>query len=151
MEHSAPASLAIAAITIIGAFVGALISHLLTQRGSVDAAVHKSRSEVYKLVWEKTALFSRWPRRTGVTCSNLRTLSEELRDWYFLAGGWYLSDSARAAYGNLQEALNDPSRPASANPLRDSDYTLLQDLCSRLRTELTHDLLSRKRLFLFSR
>jgi hypothetical protein len=151
MEHNAAPSIAIAAITTLGAFIGALISHFLIQRRSVDLAVHRSRGEVYKVVWEKTGLLSKWPRRAGVKYSDLRTLSEELRNWYFLVGGLYLSDSARAAYGNLQEALNDPRRPQGADNVSDSDYELVQISCSKLRTELTHDLLSRKRMFLFSR
>jgi hypothetical protein len=151
MEQSAPASIAVAAITTLGAFIGALISHFLIQRRSVDVAIHKSRGEAYKPVWEKTGLLSMWPRRPGVTYLELRTFSEDLRNWYFLVGGLYLSDSARAAYGNLQKALNDPRRPNSADAVSDSDYALLQGYCSKLRTELTHDLLSRKRMFLFSR
>ncbi len=151
MEHSAPPSIAIAAITTLGAFIGALISHFLIQRRSVDLAVHKSRGEAYKSVWEKTALLSKWPRRAGVTYLDLRDFSEQLRDWYFLAGGLYLSESARKAYGNLQEALNAPGLATANDALSDADYTLLQDLCSKLRGELTRDLLSRKRMFVFSR
>jgi hypothetical protein len=151
MEHNAASSVAIATITTLGAFIGALISHFLIQRRSVDLAVHRSRGEVYKSVWEKTGLLSRWPRRSGLTYGELRTLSEELRNWYFLVGGLYVSDSARAACGNLQEALNDPHRSQSADIVSDSDYAPLQISCSKLRSELTHDLLSRKRMFLFSR
>ncbi len=151
MDHNAASSIGIAAITTLGAFIGALISHFLIQRRSVDLAVHRSRGEVYKAVWEKTGLLPKWPRRTDVKYSDLRRFSEELRNWYFLVGGLYLSDSARAAYGNLQEALNDPRRPQGTDTDSDSDYTLLQISCSKLRTELTHDLLSRKRMFLFSR
>ncbi len=151
MEYASSASFGVGIITTIGAFIGALISHFLTQRRSLDLAIYKHREQAYKGLWEKTALLPRWPQQTGVTYAQLRSLSEELRHWYFLVGGVYLSDSARKAYGNLQEALNEPARSPRPNPLIPSDYTVLQDLCSKLRTELTHDLLSRKRMFLFSR
>jgi len=149
--ETAPASFGIAVFTTIGAFVGALISHLLAQRRGLDLTIYKQRAEVYKGLWEKTALLPKWPKKAEVTYAQLKTLSEELRDWYFHLGGLYLSDSARAAYGSLQEALNEPSRVPNSNSVRDPDYDLLQGLCSKLRTELTHDLLSRKRMFLFSR
>jgi hypothetical protein len=151
MELPRAASLFAPLITTFGAFVGALISHFLIQRRGLDLAVYKQRVEVYKPLWEKTSLLSRWPQRIGVTYSQLQSLSDELRHWYFFMGGMYLSDSARKAYGNLQEALNHPARAPSPKPLSTSDYTILQDLCSSLRTELTHDLLSRKRMFVISR
>jgi len=151
MEHLGSASLGVALITTLGAFIGALISHFLIQRRGLDLALYKQRGEAYRPLWEKTSLLSRWPQRTGVTYSQLQSLSEDLRQWYFFVGGMYLSDSARKAYGDLQEALNDPTRPPSPKELSASDYTKLQNLCSSLRTDLTHDLLSRKRMFVFSR
>jgi hypothetical protein len=151
MEHGGSGTIAVALITTFGAFVGALISHFLIQRRGLDLALYRQRGEAYKGLWQKTFKLSRWPKQTGVTYSQLQNLSEELRHWYFFVGGEYLSDSARKAYGNLQEALNDPIRAPNAQTLSPSDYTVLQDLCSELRTELTHDLLSRKRMFVFSR
>ena len=151
MEHASSGSLGIAIITGVGAFIGALISHLLTQRRSLDLAIYKHRGEAYKGLWERTFLLPRWPQRAGVTYAQLRTLSEELRHWYYFVGGVYLSDSARNAYGDLQESLNDPAWKTSSDPLSAPHYTLLMNLCSKVRTELTHDLLSRKRMFLFSR
>jgi hypothetical protein len=151
MEHAALASLGMAIVTTLSAFVGALISHFLTQRRGLDLAIYKHRGEAYKLLWEKTSLLPKWPRRADVTYGQIHTLSEELRDWYFHVGGVYLSDPARDAYGDLQEALNDPSRSARPATLTTPDYDLLRDRCSDLRTQLTRDLLSRKRMFLVSR
>lgn len=151
MEHAASTSLSVTILTALGAFVGALLSHFLTQRRSLDLVVYKHREEAYKILWKKTSLLPMWPRRSGVTCAQIRTLSEELRDWYFHVGGVYLSDSARHSYGDLQKALNDERRPPSPEPLTTPDYDLLQDLCSKLRTQLTYDLVSRKRMFLLSR
>jgi hypothetical protein len=99
----------------------------------------------------KDILLPRWPQRTDVTYAQLRALSEELRQWYYFVGGVYLSDPARQAYGDLQKELNEPPRAPNSNVLSPPDYRLLMNLCSKVRTELTHDLLSRKRMFLFSR
>jgi len=151
MEASAGGSLGVAIITAIGAFIGALISHFLTERRSLDLAIYKRREEAYKELWKHTAHIPKWPPREDLKFPELRAFSEELRHWYFEIGGVYLSDSARRAYGNLQEALNSPGLAAKAAPLKGPDYSALQDLCSKLRTELTHDLLSRKRMFVFSR
>jgi hypothetical protein len=151
MGHPDSVPFGVALITTFGAFLGALISHFLIARRGLDLALYKQRGEAYKPLWEKTSALPRWPQRTGITYSQLQTLSEEFRDWYYFVGGMYLSDSARKAYGNLQEALNHPTRAPSPMSLTPLDYTLLQNLCSILRTELTHDLLSRKRLFVVSR
>jgi len=151
LEQGILPSLGMAIITTMSAFVGALISHFLTQRRGLDLAIYKHRGEVYKVLWEKTSLLPKWPRRNDVTYAQIHDLSEELRNWYFGEGGLYLSDSARHAYGALQETLNDSARTNRPETLSTPDYDVLRDRCSDLRTQLTHDLLSRKRMFLASR
>ena len=151
MEHSAQASVLMAVITTISAFIGALVSHFLTQRRGLDVAIYKQRNEVYQPLWKRTELLPKWPRRADVTYAQIHALSEDLRDWYFNVGGVYLSAAARNAYGRLQDALNESSRSARSETLSPGDYDILRDRCSDLRTELTNDLLSRKRMFLLSR
>jgi len=151
MESATSASIPTVLLTTISAFLGALVSHFLTQRRGLDLAVYKHRGEVYKLLWQKTSLLPNWPRRKDVTYALIRALSVELRTWYFEVGGVYLSDPARKAYGNLQTVLNKFETAPDSETLATEHYDLLRDRCSDLRSELTHDLLSRKRMLLVSR
>jgi hypothetical protein len=68
-------------------------------------------------------------------------------------GGMYLSSQARKAYGTLQELIAGVvarERVAGGldRPLSPEDYGAIQDRASRLRTEMTTDLLSRRRTFM---
>jgi hypothetical protein len=95
-------------------------------------------------------LLPKWPRATDVTYAKLHTLSEGLRDWYFLEGGIYLSEEARKAYGNVQENVCltvQGKQDEQDKTISDAEYDKLVDCCSALRTELTRDLQSRKRAF----
>ena len=151
MEPANPAPILTAVLTTISAFIGALISHFLTQRRGLDLVIYRHREQVYKTLWNKLSLLPKWPKASGVTYEQVRNLSRELRDWYFASGGIYLSSPARKAYGDLQQLMNDSSLPSVSTPLSPSHYDLLQKRSSALRTELTADLLSRKRMFLVSR
>jgi len=65
----------------------------------------------------------------------------------------YLSQEAREAYTGVQDAiksvLEDPTKASSPDRgLVPEEYDSVRAACSQLRTELTGDLLSRKRAFL---
>ncbi len=137
-----------------GAFltaIGVLVKSAFSQRVKIDESVLKERRELYQKLWEKTKLLPKWPQATDVTYAKLHTLSEELRDWYFLEGGIYLSEQARKAYGNVQENLcltTKAKQDDQEKSITDAEYQNLVDFCSALRTELTQDLQSRKRAFM---
>ncbi|HYP40837.1 MAG TPA: hypothetical protein VEX13_10800 [Chloroflexia bacterium] len=139
---------------IVGAlagFVSAAAKNALDARSKIDEQLRQTRITLYKVLWQKTKLLPKWPRATNVTYEDLAQLSEELRDWYFDNGGIYLSTAARRAYGNVQDALaevtRDITRDKAVKPLDSKEYNAVQVECSKLRTELTKDLLSRRRTF----
>ena len=135
---------------IVGAvvsFVGALFNNLLGARTKVDESLRADRIKYYAPLWEKTALLPRWPRASDVTYARLHALSLELRDWYFAQGGMFLSETARKAYGDLQHVLTGVGDASRNELLAGADYTRVLERCSALRTELTRDLLSRRRAF----
>jgi hypothetical protein len=72
-----------------------------------------------------------------------------LRKWYFDGGGLYLSRSAQKAYAKVQDAIwnletcKDKNKD-NDNLIEDDEYDVIRDRCSKLRTEITKDLLSRK-------
>jgi hypothetical protein len=130
--------------------IGVMAKNALSQRTKIDETVMKERRELYKKLWEKTKLLPKWPQATNVTYAKLLTLSEELRDWYLLEGGIYLSEQARKAYGNVQENLCLTAQGKwddQTKTITDTEYKTLVVFCSALRTELTRDLQSRKRAF----
>lgn len=139
---------------LVGAVVaaaGAAIQNALTLRAKIDESLRLARLEVYKLLWKKTELLPKWPRANDVTYDKLGNLSKEFRDWYFGTGGIYLSKRARKAYEAVQTGLCQLVEANSANAVENisgTEYDLIRDYCSALRTELTRDLQSRKRSFL---
>src|SRR4051794_8281989 len=137
-----------ALIGAVVAFIGALYSNALERRTKIDESLRDKRIDLYQKLWAKTKLLPKWPRSSDVTYEQLFGLSEELRDWYFDEGGIYLSAKARAVYGDLQDAIGAVLQGHKSGPVSDLDYASVRAKCSALRTELTTDLLSRRRAFL---
>lgn len=140
-----------ALIGAILAAIGIAINNALNQRAKIDENLLHERLKVYKVLWEKTKLLPKWPKAPGVTYEELLTLSEGLRDWYFLEGGIYLTAEARKAYESVQKSLCqavEANQNKEAATITDSEYEQIRSFCSALRSELTQDLQSRKRAFL---
>jgi len=118
---------------------------LLERTDNVDQALRASREGVYKTLWKKTEKLPKWPRNDSLTYQELKALSSELQSWYFGEGGIYLSESARGIYSGVQEAIERllPGKDLTL-PVSDPDYEVIRAQCSRLRTELTKDLYSRR-------
>jgi hypothetical protein len=135
------------------AVIVAAIQTALTLRAKIDESLRDARIEAYKPLWELTKRIPQWPRATDVTYDKLYNLSENLRDWYFDTGGLYLSRKAQKAYGYVQKEITNVvgQEKSSEDHIADGEYDAIRDRCSALRTELTKDLLSRKRAFLFGR
>ncbi len=124
------------AVTVIGNALG--------YRAKVDEGLRATRLALYRVLWKKTELLPKWPRRTDVTYEKLHDLSEELRDWYFGDGGIFLSRAARKSYGKLQDTIGKVLEPAPKGKIEGPDYDKVRLGCSDLRSELTGDLLSRR-------
>jgi hypothetical protein len=131
------------------AYVGAVVKNTLDMRAKVDESLRDKRVAVYQKLWQTTEILPKWPRRTDVTYEGLTQFSQGLRDWYFREGGMYLSRQARKAYGELQDTIVELGT-SKTGPITDPVYDEVRDKCSQLRTELTDDILSRRRLFLTS-
>lgn len=141
--------------------MGSAISNALEKRTRIDESLREARIAVYQPLWQQTSLLPKWPKVPDVTYANLLELSVWMRDWYFNRGGIYLSAKSRAAYGKLQETIQaviaekdkeaiQPLNQATVaakrtETLSEKHYECLRDKCSALRTEMTKDLLSRKR------
>lgn len=135
-----------AAIGAVVSYGGAVINNILNTRARVDESLRETRIGVYRDLWKKTELLRKYPRRTDVTYEMLQAFSQQLCDWYFNQGGMFLSEKARKAYQQLQDTVDAvlKPRPKGSIDSEGTDYEKVRDQCSRLRTELTADLLSRR-------
>lgn len=133
--------------SLVGAavsYIGAVAKSALDFRTKVDEGLIKTRTDVYKVLWKKTALLPKWPRAEDVTYEKLEDVSKQFRQWYFEDGGIYLSRKTQRAYASLQDTISDVVKASSPGKVTPNDYDLVRDKCSRLRTEMTEDLLSRR-------
>src|ERR1700674_417918 len=143
MRHLGPL-LTPAIVGAVVSFVVAILSNALSYRAKVDEGLRDTRLALYRVLWKKTELLPKWPRRTDVTYENLRDLSEELRDWYFGDGGIFLSRTARKSYGKLQDTIDGILTQPAKGEITDPDYDKVRFRLSKLRSQLTDDLLSRR-------
>jgi hypothetical protein len=124
----------------------ALVNSWITTRAGIDENLRSQRRELYPARWSASAAISRWPR-VEVTRGSLDELHQTLRSWYYASGGLFLSDSARARYGDVQQLIEallthqgDPDRRLTSN-----GYIALMETASAMRTGLTQDLDTRRR------
>lgn len=114
----------------------------------IDVDLRTRRIDVYKELWEKTALLPNWPRDESVTYEQLLNFSYDLTDWYFHRGGMYLSGTAQSdGYAALQDTLAQilQDGPTGRLSLEAPDhYGMVRDRCSTLRTLLAIDIESRR-------
>jgi len=113
-------------------------------RKEIDLDLRGKREAKYLDLWKLGELMPKWPRNTGLTVNDVKRLHVSLQTWYFGGGGMYLSKSARAAYGDLQEQIDDflSGHPTTIDA---EQYESMRDRFSLLRTQLTDDLQSRDR------
>ena len=145
---SAEASVAVVSgvVGLVSAFTLALINSGISARAGIDEELRTKRLKAYPALWKATRIASRWPRRT-VCRSELEELHRTLREWYYTDGGMFLSETARARYGDLQELIaaavaHSGGSGAQLTPAR---YNDLMEACSAMRTAITEDLDTRRR------
>lgn len=140
---------------VFGALIGAVVSYFLaTQQarlelqGKIDEATRTARLNAYMQIWKLTSLLPKYPPATNVTYDQLSQLALEFRYWYFEVGGIYLSHESRTAYFKAQElllALSEGKHGTLDPQAEKGDYWKAQAQLSKLRTQLTGDLRSRRR------
>jgi len=117
----------------------------------IDIDLRLRRIEVYKPLWELTALLPRWPRNPEVTYEALLGFTEALRKWYFDGGGMYLSRTThKLGYYPLQQELErilGQGKTGQVSQDSPDDYGALRDRCSTLRSNLAADIASRRDSF----
>jgi hypothetical protein len=108
--------------------------------------LYKKRVEKYEKLWTLMEVLPKWPRSSNVRYTDLNSLSNYLRDWYFKEqGGLYLTRESHSMYSLIQESLTMVVKKVRPGRVLARDYDNLRDNLSMLRTELTEDLQTRRR------
>ena len=143
--------IAIVVAAAIGALAGILTTSWKTRKdleSQYDIDLRKQRIDAYRVLWKDLEPLAYYSPPSALTYGGLRELSENLRRWYFLDGGLFLSERTRPPYFHLQQALTRlpaaPEREAHIN-VDDESVAIVKALASRLRTSTTEDVATRVR------
>lgn len=117
----------------------------LDMRVEYDKSLHDKRLELYKQLWPKTAPLARFAPHVVLTYHVVRTVSADMRDWYFNEGGIYLSKRSRKPYFALKEqmqhVIDDMALVEEPDKqIGDKARDLILAAASRLRTSLADDI-----------
>jgi hypothetical protein len=133
------------ASAVVGGIVGAAGTAYKSRKdleGQYDIALREKRVTAYAALWttlEPLAMHFGEP----LTYADARALGVALRTWYYHDGGLVLSESTRAPYFNLQQALQGVVRRGTTTLCSSKELDILQALASRLRTATTQDVATR--------
>jgi hypothetical protein len=135
-----------AVLGLLTAGILALVNSAISARAGIDENLRDKRLAVYPALWTVSGAFSRWPEQT-VTREALEKLHQDLRSWYYADGGIFLSETARARYGDVQELIAELLKDGGGphDVLEHASYTDLKLTASAMRTALTEDLNTRRR------
>ena len=137
------------------ATVGASVKGYLDRRADTDEELRSVRVKVYPPVWRLTSDLSPRPR-APLTYSKLRSLDDELHDWYYgtgshsslerSPGGLYLSENARARYGDFRDLIQARLKNMDGEEaVPGFVYEGLKNASSAFRTSLAEDLETRRK------
>lgn len=138
--------IAISAIAgIAAATLGATVKGFLDRRAATDEELRSVRVEAYPPVWRLTSALSFRPG-ARLTYWELRSLDGELHDWYYGTGGLYLSENARARFGDLRNLIRARLKNMDGEEaVPGFVYEDLRDASSSFRTSLAEDLETRRK------
>jgi hypothetical protein len=147
-----------ALIAVVSGSLSAVVSAIVTYlsisvqvrkdlEAKYDLDLRAQRITVYKELWRLLEPLAKYARPDPFTPLGARELSKELRRWYFGTGGLFMSEGTRDAYFELQNGLRtfaeDQHRPVE-QALGETEFTLLRDKGSTLRTRVTQDIGTRR-------
>ena len=140
---------------LIGGAAGlasAIVTHFATRAkirldlaAQYDKQLQESRLEKYIELWGMLEPLARYGRSSPVTCSVIRSISDQSRTWYFQKGGIYLTKRSRKPYFQWKEVMQpvlDDLNLAGA-PDREIDKARLDPILAAghaLRTALSDDI-----------
>lgn len=114
-----------------------------------DKELRQSRLEAYQKLWKIMKPLARYSAERPITHHIVKQTSEAMRDWYFDAGGIFLSRASRAPYfafkQEMQAIIDDSGlQEATDAPLEKELIRALHERGSSLRASLSDDIGTRK-------
>ncbi len=114
-----------------------------------DKELRKSRLEAYQKLWKIMKPLARYSPEKPLTRELVKQTSEAMRDWYFDAGGIFLSRASREPYfalkREMQAIIDNPSlQEATDAPLAKDLTHALHERGTSLRASLSDDIGTRK-------
>ena len=149
MDEKILIGIASAFIGILGTYLVAILKHRKDLEFKYDTDLRDKRITQYLELWKLLQDLAKYARPKQLNYEDLGNLSAPLRQWYFEKGGLFLSDRSRDAYFALQDAIRAVLTVNTEPPgalLSDEVYEPLRIKGSELRTALTQDVGTRKRL-----
>ena len=131
---------------LTGGILGVVFKYWFDYKGMVYKELWSKRFEVYKNLFQITAILPQYPMNPDVTYGSLVRASEQMRDWYFEVGGLLLSVKTRDKYFKVQKMIQEIAKGKEKNERLIDDYENVRQLFSQLRKQMTNDLMSRNRL-----
>lgn len=118
-----------------------------------DRELRTERLTAYKELWKKLKPLARYSREEPITYEIIRDTSQAMRDWYYDAGGIYLSRESRLPYFTLKRSLQriiDNEALEKDNAELDEKSEELKQIFEQgteLRASLSDDIGTRNRSF----
>ncbi|MBL7780628.1 MAG: hypothetical protein JNM22_05370 [Saprospiraceae bacterium] len=136
---------------LIGSVAGVMLKNWFDYKLMVYEELWKKRFDAYRQVFQISSALPLYPEPARLNHEDMKTVSEELRDWYFEGGGLLLSSVTRDIYFEVQESIQIVLKNSAPEKfVSDTDYTAVRKNFSRLRTEFSNDLMSRRRVKMLS-
>jgi hypothetical protein len=133
---------------VFGGVLGVLFKYWYDYKAMVYKELWQKRYETYKTLFLLTGILPLYPAKAEVTYEELFTMSEKMRNWYFEEGGLLLSANTRNKYFEVQKEIQKVLIGKNDETILQKiidEYDFIRDKFSELRTEMTHDLMSRVR------
>lgn len=92
---------------LTGGILGVVFKYWFDYKGMVYKELWSRRFEVYKNLFQITAILPQYPMNPKVTYGSLMQASEQMRDWYFEVGGLLLSVKTRDKYFKVQKMIQE--------------------------------------------
>ena len=102
-----------------------------------DAEVLSKRRAAYEALFRILKPFARYDKSQELDKTQLKEVSEGMRDWYFDMGGLYLTDDCRAPYFSLKDILKSTIEISASEKI---EPNALISAASRLRAFLREDI-----------
>jgi hypothetical protein len=129
-------------------YLGAIVGYRKELEIEYDKELRRARVEVYSGLWQELSALARYDSPKPKTTTTLIRLSKEMREWYFVTGGIFLSEESRKPYFELKKALEEQTKQETQDKesqIPEEQWQDMVDIASLLRSSLAKDIGARRK------